>query len=159
MYIKKKRFLRAESSPHRHNKLRANEMRCAVYRTFTSPQASITTTINTTTTTASPSSGGRAGIRAPCRARAKATTSSEMMSADDDVSAAESDDEEEGMRSRRVIPQKYLVGEEEEALAALIATGTVDVHARAEHSGKSPIHLAAWRGSIATVQVLLDAAR
>ena len=57
-----------------------------------------------------------------------------------------------------VIPQKYLVGDEEEALAALIACGTVNVHERAEHSGKAPIHLAAWRGRIATVQVLLDAA-
>jgi hypothetical protein len=56
-----------------------------------------------------------------------------------------------GAPKLRVIPQKYLVGEEEEALAALILSGAVDINARAEHSGKSPIHLAAWRGSVATV--------
>jgi hypothetical protein len=61
-----------------------------------------------------------------------------------------------GLTHSVIIPQKYLVGDEEEALATLCASGTVDVHARAAHSGKSPIHLAAWRGSLATVRGLKE---
>ena len=56
----------------------------------------------------------------------------------------------------RVIPTKYLVGDDDrtvDALVELIASGAVDVRGRAAHSGKLPIHLAAWRGGINTARV------
>ena len=92
-------------------------------------------------------------------------TSKTTTSSSSDVAPIDLGEDEEAWRAAaakgiagggKIIPQKYLVGDEEDALAALIATGTVDVRARAEHSGKAPIHLAAWRGSLATARVLLS---
>lgn len=62
------------------------------------------------------------------------------------------------------IPQKLLVGDDVEALLAHVQSetkGDADaierlIHARAERSGKSPLHLAAWRGSLEVVEALLS---
>jgi len=62
------------------------------------------------------------------------------------------------------IPQKLLVGDDVEALLAHVHSetkGDADaierlIHARAERSGKSPLHLAAWRGSLEVVEALLS---
>ena len=68
------------------------------------------------------------------------------------------------------VPQRVLVGDDARALLELIeetvrvggdAEGAVErrrayVRARAERSGKAPLHLAAWRGSPDVVRALLD---
>jgi hypothetical protein len=93
----------------------------------------------------------RVSWRQPTRAPSSAAASSHSQNMVDVAGSLGHPEDGIGAPKLRVIPQKYLVGEEEEALAALILSGAVDINARAEHSGKSPIHLAAWRGSVATV--------
>lgn len=65
------------------------------------------------------------------------------------------------------VPQRFLVGDDARALLEHIdetCEGDAErrreyVHARAERSGKAPLHLAAWRGSLDVVRALLEECR